>query len=86
MQNKNICRVCGFDLGYPIWGEDNNSPTYDICPCCGVEFGYGDCLKKAIMNFRANWLSKGGEFEDKKFMPKDWDLTKQLNQIPPEWK
>lgn len=22
---------------YNPWGDDGKTPTYDICPCCGVE-------------------------------------------------
>ena len=39
---RHCCRVCGLDQGEPIWGEDGRTPTYGICSCCGVEFGYGD--------------------------------------------
>lgn len=45
MVNKNastFCRVCGLDQDENPWGEDNASPTFDICACCGTEFGYHD--------------------------------------------
>ncbi|MGB7430615.1 MAG: hypothetical protein WA933_22715 [Microcoleaceae cyanobacterium] len=48
MHNKNSCRVCGYDMKYPIWGEDGNTPSFDICPCCGTEFGYEDCTPQSI--------------------------------------
>lgn len=38
--NSFYCRVCGLYLGYQPWGEDGKTPSYEICPCCGVEFGY----------------------------------------------
>lgn len=34
------CPVCGYDAGYPPWGEDGRLPTFDICACCGTEWGY----------------------------------------------
>ena len=36
------CRVCGLLSSDPPWGYDGVSPTFDFCPCCGVEFGYED--------------------------------------------
>lgn len=41
--HKNNCRVCGFELSYPPWGEDDISPTWEICVCCGTSFDYEDC-------------------------------------------
>lgn len=37
------CRVCGLDQGFKPWGEDDQTPTFDLCNCCGVQFGYEDC-------------------------------------------
>ncbi len=37
-----VCRVCGYDMQYPIWDDDGLGPTHDICACCGCEFGYDD--------------------------------------------
>lgn len=34
------CPACGFELNGPPWrGED---PSWNICPCCGIEFGYDE--------------------------------------------
>ena len=38
--NKLACRVCGKVQDDPTWGEDGKTPTFDICDCCGVQFGY----------------------------------------------
>jgi hypothetical protein len=61
--NKLICRVCGKIQDDPPWGEDGKCPNYDICDCCGVEFGYGDCTLKAIRASRERWLANGGEWK-----------------------
>ena len=40
MHNKmlHICRVCGYcDEELFPWGEDGETPTFEICPCCNVE-------------------------------------------------
>jgi hypothetical protein len=41
------CRVCGLDQQSPPWGVDGKSPTYAICDCCGVEFGYEDSTRES---------------------------------------
>ena len=38
-QNEYVCRVCGYINDEITW-EKGIYPTYNICPCCGVEFGY----------------------------------------------
>ena len=54
---KYICHICGYtELNEGSWGEDGNSPSFDICPCCGVEFGYEDCFEIEINKYRVNWL------------------------------
>lgn len=43
---KYICPVCGFDgLKEAPYGPDKE-PSYEICPNCGVEFGFDDRKKK----------------------------------------
>lgn len=54
----NLCKVCDFDCSpfFP-WGEDGLTPSYSICPQCGVEFGYEDTseagIKYQLEKFRA---------------------------------
>lgn len=39
---KNICPVCGFDgLDFKPYDEKGFG-TFEICPCCGFEFGCDD--------------------------------------------
>ena len=45
---NHCCRVCGWYMeGYLPYGEDGSLPTFDMCDCCGVEFGYQDCQPSA---------------------------------------
>lgn len=37
--SRHNCRVCGYYIDDLPWGKDGNCPTYEICPCCGDEFG-----------------------------------------------
>jgi len=34
------CPACGFLLQMPPW--DGKLPSEEICPCCGIQFGYDD--------------------------------------------
>jgi hypothetical protein len=67
------------------WGEDGQSPTYDICSCCGVEFGYEDCFVQSTKKYRKNWIDEGGLWNEPQFRPENWDLDKQLKQVPKEF-
>lgn len=84
--HKNNCRVCGFGLSYPPWGEDDNSPTWEICACCGTEFGYEDCTMAGIKAQRERWLSGGQIWFDETAKPKEWSFDKQKSHIPTNYK
>jgi hypothetical protein len=86
-KNENLnCRVCGKTQDEAPWGEDGKCPNYDICDCCGVEVGYGDCTLKAIRMSRECWLASGAEWKYPNEKPADWSLEKQLGNIPKEFK
>jgi hypothetical protein len=51
------CRVCGYSSDTYPWGEDGVSPSYQICPCCGVQFGKEDRTLDAIKAYRGEWIS-----------------------------
>lgn len=76
------CRVCGLDLDEPPWGLDGQSPTFDYCPCCGVEFGYGDASPIAAKRSREAWLQAGASWSELVDPPSGWDLETQLAGIP----
>lgn len=78
------CRVCGLlseDVDKP-WGGDGKTPSFNICDCCGCEFGYEDCLLSAIRKYREEWIAKGAPWFQKKARPENWDLQEQLKKIP----
>jgi hypothetical protein len=88
MGNNNptfFCRVCGLDQNEYPWGEDNDSPTYGICDCCGAEFGYHDCTLVGIRMQRYRWLLNEGKWLEPKKMPVDWSLEEQMKNIPKEY-
>ena len=76
------CRVCGLDLREPPWGIDGETPLYDYCPCCGVEFGYQDATPVGARAFRAQWISAGAAWADQAERPTNWMLDEQLEHVP----
>jgi hypothetical protein len=58
------CQVCGYEPSEPPWGTDGKSPSFNYCPCCGVEWGYQDASPLGIEMYRAAWLSAGAPWRD----------------------
>ncbi|MBU2895224.1 hypothetical protein [Vibrio hepatarius] len=79
------CRVCGLIQIEPPWGKDGNSPNYEICDCCGVEFGYEDSSLTGIKNYRKKWLQTGKNWVSKDDMPENWNVDEQLKNIPVQY-
>ncbi|GDJ42217.1 hypothetical protein BvCmsKSNP075_02093 [Escherichia coli] len=77
-----VCRVCGAEHPEAPWGDDGETPTYDICNCCGVEFGYEDSTVQSIKKYRAKWLDSGAKWMNKKSEPQNWSVDEQLAHIP----
>ena len=80
-----ICRVCGLKQSEPQWGDDGETPTYNICDCCGVEFGYEDSSLIGIKNYRNKWLFSGGAWTKPNSKPENWTLENQLSNIPAKY-
>lgn len=81
---ENNCRVCGFHTETPIRDEDNNA-TYEICSCCGVEFGYEDYTKESTLKYREKWINSSCEWFESKLKPQDWNLDEQMKNINSEF-
>lgn len=78
----NFCRVCGLEQPQPQYGEDGCTPTFEICSCCGVEFGYEDITAAGVERFRAAWMRRGKKWFDPDVMPKGWSWDRQKESIP----
>jgi hypothetical protein len=79
------CRVCGLAQPEPPWGDDGTTPSFDICDCCGVEFGYEDTTREAASRYRAEWLTKGAHWFEPDSRPDNWDVNEQLKSIPADF-
>jgi len=81
-----FCRVCGLEQFEPQYGENGDMPTYAICSCCGVEFGYEDMTVQSTQKFREQWIRNGMQWFSPRHMPGNWSWEKQKTQIPESFK
>ncbi len=75
------CRVCGFEPIAPPWGEDERTPTFEMCPCCGVEYGYEEATQHAARQWRRRWLESGAKWADKGTPHDGLDTTTRLARV-----
>jgi CRISPR/Cas system-associated protein Cas10 (large subunit of type III CRISPR-Cas system) len=77
-----FCRVCGreFTIDNAPWNDDE-MPSHEICPCCGVQFGYEDDIYAGVNDYRNQWLNGGAKWFSPGLRPKDWILEAQLKNI-----
>lgn len=68
------CPVCGFT------GLVAPPADFEICPCCGTEFGYDDD-QKSHAHLRAEWIdNRTPWFSRANPPPRGWDPIAQLIQ------
>jgi hypothetical protein len=72
------CPVCGYaHLARPAYNEAG-SASFEICPCCGVQFGYQDSGFPHAAS-RQIWLETGGTWScDVTAPPPEWNAREQL--------
>ncbi|CDX15842.1 conserved hypothetical protein [Mesorhizobium sp. ORS 3359] len=87
-EDKFKCRVCGLSQFPDLpWGEDGQQPSFNICDCCGVEFGYGDDGLQACLRLRRHWIEvEYCHWSSPKDRPADWDMPAQVRGIPARYK
>ena len=83
---RKICPVCGYDdLDEGPFTEEGGYPTYEICPCCGFEFGYDDeAAGFSYTAFREKWIASGFRWFTEEEQPNNWDrpmMEKQLSNV-----
>jgi hypothetical protein len=80
------CRICGLYIEDLPWGKDGDSPTYEICSCCGVEFGNEDYTIESIRKYRAKWINLGANWFIPKEKPERWNFQQQFENVPDEYR
>ncbi len=70
--------------GQPPYETKYGMPSYEVCACCGFEFGNDDnpgtAKPDSFGQYLSRWIAEGCKWfcEDEK--PKDWNLETQLNR------
>ncbi|UPY81067.1 hypothetical protein FH581_022705 (plasmid) [Leptospira weilii] len=77
-----ICLVCGFNE-LEEQPYVNNSGSYEICPCCGFQFGVSDDDAGFTHdNWRQKWIFEGMKWWSRgSHSPPNWDPKEQLKRI-----
>lgn len=86
MDERFICRICGYRLKFKICGEGGKSPPYEICPCYGVEFGNEDYTLTPILEYRKKWIESGCNWFLAENKLLDWSYQAQLENVPKVYK
>lgn len=73
--NEHTCPACGYSADIDFHPHD-----YDICGCCGTEFGYDDRVL-THEQLRAEWIQKGCPwFDPNEQKPLGWNAYDQLQR------
>lgn len=82
----NLCPVCGYSLDIPAWM--NGYPSEEICPSCGIQFGYDDAAGgeesrrlEIYRYWRTKWIENGMRWYSSQPQPAHWNPSKQLSCI-----
>jgi hypothetical protein len=81
-----FCRVCGYESDSPSWGEDGRTPSFEICPCCGVEWGYEDSLREGVLAHREAWFADGAKWTHEDVLHDGLTIEERLARVPPEFR
>ncbi len=80
---KYNCPVCGYNkLTFKPYDEKGYA-SFEICPCCGFEFGCDDFpdKEKAFVEWRENWINGGCNWFSRNSSPQDWSAKEQLESL-----
>jgi hypothetical protein len=82
MDPNKICPVCGYDQLDEGPFTPEGCPTYEICPCCGFEYGFDDESEGfTYSQFRQRWIARGYHWFDKEETPAGWDKAMMERQL-----
>lgn len=86
VSKRNVCPACGYILDFEPWAD--GSPSDEICPCCGIQFGYtdaagGDMQRRTALyeKWRSDWIAAGMPWRSPGPAPVDWNPTKQIKSL-----
>lgn len=73
-----MCPVCGYEGLKESPVSRQNTPSYEICSCCGFEFGFDH---DPFIAFRRRWIENGAPWFMPNLKPENWELEKQLANL-----
>jgi hypothetical protein len=77
------CPACGFQLDFKPWEE--TSASFEICPSCGIQFGYDDAgpddRRTYYDQWRHNWQAGGSKWWSKRPCPSNFDASRQIERL-----
>lgn len=83
-----VCPACGY-VGLEEQPWTGESASYEICPSCGIQFGYTDwaggdveARKEAYVTWRQRWQARGMPWSSPSpLAPPGWDPVSQLRRV-----
>jgi hypothetical protein len=79
---KHTCLVCGFPGLLAAPRAKNGGGSFEICPCCGYQFGVSDDDRHiAPAQWRAQWQRDGMKWASRQPTPKNWDAARQFQEF-----
>ena len=70
----------------PPYSAHFGSPSYEVCSCCGFEFGFDDepgaTLGESFEEYLARWTKNGSNWFQPASRPPQWTLESQLDGVP----
>jgi hypothetical protein len=79
-----VCPVCGWPDLDAAPRSESGSPSFEICPSCGYEFGHSDDVEGCgYERWRATWVASGMPWyaDDQPPPPEGWDPEAQLGAL-----
>lgn len=69
----------------PPYSQHFGEPSYDVCSCCGFEFGNDDepgaSSPSTFRNYLIEWIKEGQSWFETNKKPDQWSLAKQIKNI-----
>jgi hypothetical protein len=75
------CPVCGLEQNNYPWGIRGDCASYNICDCCGTEYGVYDQCPNYAIEFRDQWIADGYPWW-RGTPPPNWNPQTQLRFVP----
>ena len=69
-------------VGGPPYSQTLGEPSFDVCDCCGFEFGTDDepgtAPPTSFREYLERWVEAGCKWFDSQKLPRGWTLADQL--------